>query len=197
MLKPTLIRPIIVFVFMMNILISGCQVNTLKAQSFVGQIPSSDIFVGVVNNKGSLTAYVCDGTETKVNKSEWFKGTSSNNLFKLSSANGASLTGEIKTDEITGTLSEANGQPISFTLSLSTGDAGVYRAELTNGNGTYIGGWIVLPNGEQRGAVSFQGGVGDAYLPKGGIVPVIKLKTASPTVVLQNNISLTASKLGG
>ena len=102
-----------------------------------------------------------------------------------------------KTDGITGTLSEANGQPISFSLGLSTGDAGVYRAELTNSNGTYIGGWIVLPSGEQRGAVSFQGGVGDAYLPKGGIVPVIKLKIASPTVVLQNNISLTASKLGG
>jgi len=197
MLKTTLIRPIIVFFFMMSLLISGCQANTPKAQSYVGQISGSDIFIGVVNNNGSLTAYVCDGTETKVNKSEWFKGTASNNSFNLPSANGASLTGEITTDGITGTLTEANGQPISFTLGLSTGDAGVYRAELTNGNGTYIGGWIVLPSGEQRGAVSFQGGVGDSYLPKGGIVPVIKLKITSPTVVLQNNISLTASKLGG
>ena len=197
MLKPTLIRPIIVFVFMMNILLSGCQANTPKAQSFVGQISSSDIFVGVVNNNGSLTAYVCDGTETTVNKAEWFKGSASNNTFNLSSANGASLTGEIKTDGITGTLTEANGQPISFTLGISTGDAGVYRADLTNSNGTYIGGWIVLPSGEQRGSVSFQGGVGDSYLPKGGIVPVIKLRIASPTVILQNNISLTALKLGG
>jgi hypothetical protein len=196
MLKPILIRPIIVFVFMMTILISGCQAKTPKVQSFVGQISGSDIFVGVVDNNGSLTAYVCDGTEATVNKSEWFKGSVSNNTFNLPSANGASLTGDIKTDGITGNLTEANGQPISFTLGLSTGDAGVYRAELTNGNGSYIGGWIVLPSGEQRGSVSFQGGVGDAYLPKGGIVPVIKLKIASPTVLLQNNISLTASKLG-
>jgi hypothetical protein len=195
--KPSLPRPAVVFVGLIAILLAGCQASAPKVQSFVGQGSNSNAFVGIVNDNGSVTAYVCDGTETTVNTAEWFKGPAANGGFDLTSADGAHITGAITAQGVTGNMTQADGRTFAFTIGPASGNAGVYRAEQTTGNGTYTGGWIVLPNGDQRGAVAFQGTKGDAYLPAGGIVPVIRLNIPVTAVVLQNQITLNASKLGG
>jgi hypothetical protein len=46
-----------------------------------------------------------------------------------------------------------------FTTTLATGDAGLYRAEAIVEGRDYIGGWIVLNDGRQRGAIVFSGQV--------------------------------------
>jgi hypothetical protein len=195
--KPKLLRQAVVIIGLLAMLLAGCQASAPKAQSFVGQGSNSNAFVGIVNENGSVTAYACDGTETTVTTAEWFKGSAANGAFDLTSANGAHLTGAITTQGVTGTMTQTDGRSFAFTIGPASGNAGVYRADQTTGNGTYTGGWIVLPNGDQRGAVAFQGTKGDAYLPAGGIVPVIRLSIPVRAVVLQNQITLNASKVGG
>lgn len=94
-------------------------------------------------------------------------------------------------------MTQADGKSLAFSISPVSGNAGVYRAEQTTGNGTYVGGWVVLPNGDQRSAVSFQGSKGDSYLPVGGRVPVVRLTMPAQPVVLQNQVKLNAAKVGG
>jgi hypothetical protein len=195
--KPHLIRPAVVFVSLVAMLLAGCQASAPKVQSFVGQGSNSNAFVGIVNDNGALTAYVCDGTETTINMAEWFKGSASNGAFDLTSENSAHLTGAITAQGVTGTMTQADGRSVAFTIGPVSGNAGVYRADQTTGNGTYVGGWIVLPNGDQRGAVAFKGIHGDAYLPAGGFVPVVRLNFPVQAIVLQNQITLNAAKLGG
>jgi hypothetical protein len=195
--KPNMLRPAAAFVLLAAMFLAGCKSSAPKAQSFVGQGTDSTAFVGIVNDNGALTAYVCDGTDTTVSLAEWFNGSASNGTFDLTSVNGAHLAGAITDQEVTGTMTRADGRSFAFALGLGTGNAGVYRAEQTTGNGTYAGGWIVLPNGDQRGAVTFQGTKGDSYLPVGGLVPVARLAMPVQAIVLQNQITLIASRLGG
>jgi hypothetical protein len=197
MRKSHLTRSASVIAFTAALLLAGCRPSAPKAQSFAGQATNSEAFVGIVNQDGSLTAYVCDGTETTVNTAEWFNGSAANGAFDLASADGAHLTGAITAQDVTGTLTKADGQSLAFSISPASGNAGVYRAEQTTGNGTYVGGWVVLPNGDQRGSVSFQGAKGDSYLPVGGVVAVVRLAFPLQPVVLQNQVTLTAAKVGG
>ena len=197
MRKSNMTRSTFVLVITAALLLAGCQPSAPQAQSFAGQATDSDAFVGIVNQNGSLTAYVCDGTETAVNMAEWFNGSAANGAFDLTSADGAHLTGAITAQSVTGTMTQADGKTLAFSISPASGNAGLYRAEQTTGNGTYVGGWIVLASGDQRGAVSFQGTKGDSYLPVGGRVPVVRLAMPAQPVVLQNQVKLTAAKVGG
>ncbi len=197
MRKSVLTRSAFVLVFTAALLLAGCQPSAPQAQSFAGQAVNSQAFVGIVNQNGSLTAYVCDGTETAVNLAEWFNGSAANGAFDLTSADSAHLTGAITAQGATGTMTQADGKSVAFSIGPVSSNAGVYRAEQTTGNGTYLGGWIVLPNGDQRGAVSFQGSKGDAYLPVGGRAPVVRLTVPVQPVVLQNQVKLNAARVGG
>ena len=197
MRKSHMTRSALMLVFTATLLMAGCQPSAPQVRSFAGQATNSEAFVGIVNQNGSLTASVCDGTETTVNMAEWFNGSAANGAFDLTSADGAHLAGAISAQGVTGMMTQADGKSFAFSISPVSGNAGVYRAEQTTGNGTYVGGWIVLANGDQRGAVSFQGTKGDAYLPVGGIVPVVRLAIPVQPVVLQNQVKLIAAKVGG
>ncbi|MEW6240015.1 MAG: hypothetical protein ACOYZ8_15810 [Chloroflexota bacterium] len=119
--------------------------------SFVGKVNGSDAFIAVVlHTNGAVTAYVCDS----VSISEWFKGNVDGASLDLTNASGARLTADLAPDSFTGTFTASDDSPLSFSVQQEDEPYGLYRDEDTVDGVDLVAGWIVLPNGEQRGAVS-------------------------------------------
>jgi hypothetical protein len=101
----------------------------------------------------AIRAYLCNGAEVSVWMTDQFSGdevtlVSGDTRIVLTSINSAS-----------GVVSLAGGAEVPFTANLATGEAGLYRAEGTFEGQDYVGGWIVLNNGQQRGAITLDGQV--------------------------------------
>lgn len=119
--------------------------------SFVGKVDGSDAFIAVVlHTDGTVTAYVCDS----VSISEWFMGNVDGSSLDLTNASGARLTADLAPDSFTGTFTGSDGSPLSFSVQQEDEPYGLYRGEDTVDGVDLVAGWIVLPDGEQRGAVS-------------------------------------------
>jgi hypothetical protein len=120
------------------------------AGSFVGRVDDSEAFVAVVTfGDGRALAYVCD-SETIA---EWFRGEVQRGQLDLASTAGARLQGMLGPDGWRGSFTAASGAAQTFAAEPASGDAGLYRAEATLAEANYVGGWILLPGGEQRGAI--------------------------------------------
>jgi hypothetical protein len=97
-----------------------------------------------------VVGYVCDGAQM----AEWFsKHRVTGNTLTLASDGGAHLNAKLTTKSATGTVTLTDGTKLSFTAAPVTDPAGLYRAEQTIAGQPYLGGWIVLPDGTQRGEV--------------------------------------------
>jgi len=122
--------------------------------SFVGKVDGSDAFIAVIlHTNGAVTAYVCDSADI----SEWFKGSVTGSSLDLTSKGGAHLTADLAADSFNGifTPSRANGaSSLTFNVKAADQPAGLYRGENTVDAVDLVAGWIVLPDGDQRGAVS-------------------------------------------
>ncbi len=123
-----------------------------NTRRFVGQVQDSDAFIGLVASGGKLMTYVCDGSNSQVNISEWFSNTISGSNFSLTSADGAQLNGTLG-DQASGTLTMTDGRKFSFNAAAASGQIGLYRATQTISDTSYTGGWILLTDGQQRGNV--------------------------------------------
>jgi uncharacterized membrane protein YgcG len=75
-----------------------------------------------------VKAYLCDGQTV----SDWFVGSVVGNDLRLSSDSGAQLEGELTRDAATGTITDPNGDPISFEAPLATGIAGLYNVDISS-----------------------------------------------------------------
>ena len=153
----------------MTIVMAACQRQVAETVHYAGRVNDSEAFISVATNGTDILAYVCDGTETDVTIGEWFKGTLSGKSFELTSKSTAQLGGQIGDDAATGTLTLADGSTFAFSAPLATGDAGLYRKEETENGSDVITGWIVLEDGEIRGATFFQGLIGPPPPPGGGV----------------------------
>jgi hypothetical protein len=140
--------------------------------SWVGKVSDSDAFVGIaVYENRDVMAYVCDGQTV----SQWFLAENAGtNSFDARNANGAELEAKLAKEEATGTVTLPGGRALKFDAPRAALDGGLYRARATIDGAEYTGGWIVLPNGEQRGAI--QGG--------GATINGGTLNTANPVVSL-------------
>ncbi len=58
-----------------------------------------------------------------------------------------------------GTFTASDGSPLTFNVQQADEPAGLYRAEASIDGVAYVGGWIDLPNGEERGLISGGGKV--------------------------------------
>jgi|CXWL01.1.fsa_nt_gi serine/threonine-protein kinase len=124
--------------------------------SFVGKVDGSDAFIAVILHKnGEVTAYVCDSADI----SAWFKGSVDGSSLDLTNADGARLTADLAADSFTGTFTPSGSSPLTFTVTKADQPAGLYRGEDTVDGVDLVAGWIVLPNGDQRGSVSGGGKV--------------------------------------
>ena len=105
------------------------------AGSFVGEAPEAGAFLAVVadvpegeGDEREVKAYLCDGQTV----SDWFVGSVVGNDLSLSSDNGAQLEGQLTRDVATGTITDPNGDPISFEAPLATGIAGLYNVDISS-----------------------------------------------------------------
>lgn len=155
---------------------TGCQRALPSAQTFVGPVDGSDTFVGLSIVDGEVMAYVCNGRDN----SAWLRGTAKGDEVSLV-AGGTRLDARRRGDRIEGTVTFPTG-PHSFEAHAATGGAGFYRAAQTIAGLGYVGGWIVLRDGRQRGALK----------QDGRILPTPPFDPAYPAVPLPTGERLTA-----
>lgn len=144
--------------------------------NFVGRTGTADAFVALsladvparANAGREAMAYVCNGKEI----GQWFRGNADKDTVALTAPNGARLDAKLSSHKATGTVTLAEGRKLTFDAAPATGDAGLYRAKGQVGGTELLAGWVVLPNGEQRGNLQQAGSIG----------PAPKLTTSSPTV---------------
>lgn len=130
--------------------------------SFVGAAQGSTAYVAVYADKADkkgrrkIVAYVCDSQQV----AEWFdRKNVKGNTLSLISDGGARLKATLTKSAATGTITLADGTKLSFAAARATEPAGLYRAEHTIVGQDYLGGWILLPDGTQRGDVKRNGSV--------------------------------------
>ena len=127
------------------------QTSSSPSGSLVGTVDGTDAFIALVpQENNSLIAYMCDGQTISV----WFRGERNGGEEDLAAATGARLQASLEGDTAAGTVTLADGQTYAFTASLASGEAGLYRAEETLDGNNYVGGWIILNDGSQRGLVN-------------------------------------------
>jgi hypothetical protein len=148
-------KRIAILILLASLLLAACGGGTQTVSgSFVGKVDGSDAFIAItLHTNGEVTAYVCDSATI----SAWFKGKADGSTLDLTNASGAHLTADLAPDSFTGTFtpSGANGgSALTFSVQQAGEPAGLYRADATLDGVAYVGGWIVLPSGEERGAIS-------------------------------------------
>ena len=144
--------------------------------NFVGRASSADAFVALsvadapAQAKGGreVLAYVCNGKEI----GQWFRGEAGKDGAALTAASGARLEAKLSANKATGTVTLSDGRKLAFDASPATGDAGLYRARGQVAGADVLAGWVLLPDGEQRGTLQQAGTIG----------PAPKLNPTSPTV---------------
>jgi hypothetical protein len=121
----------------------------------VGTVKGTDAFVAVVvfakatGGKHAVLAYVCDSKRI----AEWFRGSAAAGHFALVSSGGVRLDVTATRTRASGTVTLADGSRHVFSAPAAKRPAGLYRGEKTAKGKHYLGGWIVLPDGRQRGMV--------------------------------------------
>jgi hypothetical protein len=122
--------------------------------TYVGDV-DGDLFIAfdMIESEGgggerAVRAYLCDGADISI----WMTGLISGDEGTLVS--GDTRIALASVNSVSGTVSLDGGAEVSFTTDRAVGEAGLYRAEVSIGDRDYIGGWIVLSNGQQRGAIT-------------------------------------------
>lgn len=137
----------------------------------VGEIDGTDAYVAIVgftSEDGDPVAigYACDGKRI----AEVLAGSGGSDL-ELQSEAGAALTAEIGDGTATGTFTTRDGRSFDFTAEEvdPEGTAGVFftNRRVDDGFVGDYGGWIVLPDGSQRGSIR----MGNVVLSGGRLDP--------------------------
>lgn len=126
---------------------------------FVGPV-DDELFIGVAvaeqgtgeEGQRTVAVYLCDSQMV----SQWITG-------EITGQDGTLVAGEssadvtLHDDSVSGTVALDGGEPRSFTAEPANADAGVYRAELSQGGVDYRLDWVVLNDGRQRGPLDGKG----------------------------------------
>lgn len=162
------------------------QTSSSPAGSLVGTVAGTDAFIALVPQENNgIIAYVCDGQTISV----WFRGEQNESTVDLTAANGSHLQASLESDAATGSITLTNGQTHTFSASLASDEAGLYRADETLAGSDYVGGWIILNDGTQRGAINnIQDGTSNTIvgprLTVGGSVTVPNVGNFLPNLIL-------------
>jgi hypothetical protein len=121
--------------------------------SFVGAVEGGGTSVAVVAGPGDdLLAYVTDGGSSV----DWLDGVLEDprdTSARLGNDGGAVLDVSFAGTRASGAFARPGEDPRRFTAEAADEPAGLYRASDSFADGDYVGGWIVLPDGTQRGTV--------------------------------------------
>ena len=116
--------------------------------SWVGRIDGTNALIALVSDGLEVTAYACDSATV----GSWFRGLARGGRPELSDGKGALLDATLSKDRATGSFTNASGKRLEFTARAAHGTV-LYRAQAQIGNMPMVGGWILGPDGEQRGSV--------------------------------------------
>lgn len=148
----------------------------------------SQAFVAVVAGKANVVAYVCDGRH---GLAELFTGRRSDGggRVALDNRHGARLTATVTATRVTGTFAPAGKGFLRFEATPAHRPAGFYRARGRVGRASATAGWVVLPDGTQRGAATIGSKVvaapaisptaSTATLPGGARATLVRISTAT------------------
>jgi hypothetical protein len=137
---------------------AGAQDDALYAHAFAGEV-DQDLFIGVLvaddpdeAERKALIVYLCDGAEV----STWLFGEAvgGSTILETTDARIEVLLGH---ESVVGVVERTGAAPTTFVAELATTDAGLFRAVETFDGQEYVGGWIVLDDGRQRGALTLGG----------------------------------------
>jgi hypothetical protein len=151
------------------LLLEVAQIRTHSPDTFVGKVDGTNAFIAVVKLQKQVIAYVCDGTPGGVIISKWFQGTLKDGQLDAKATDGSSLTGTLTGKTLNGSVSISGAlrafgstdvpSPAGLWLTVGAGDfdeiANVREQRLPFENLDLLRvGWIVLPDGSQRGAIN-------------------------------------------
>ena len=116
--------------------------------SFVGSVDDTKIYVGVTTSGGIAQVYLCDGQEIAI----WLLGTADDSGVNASDE-AASVTASISGASLAGTVT-VDAVSHSFVADRAEYPADLWESLTVGADGQLVrGGWIVLADGTQRGAV--------------------------------------------
>jgi hypothetical protein len=102
----------------------GAGATAAGPNTFVGSVPGTNVFVGVVLGPGEALAYFCDGARL----SGWLRGRNDGQTYTLSGKGGDRLVAQVQGDVVTGTLTPHGGQALAFTADRAVdGESGLFR----------------------------------------------------------------------
>jgi serine/threonine-protein kinase len=159
---------------------SPTETEAAQAVTYVGYVDGGGASVAVIVTGDEAIAYLCDGNAVEA----WLDGSAVAKQLDLTGDRG-SLTGEF--DDL-----QASGQAIAddqfwtFTIEAVEPPEGLYRfADTIAGGAEVVGGWIVLPDGTQVGALNVDGQTQPA--------PALDVENGQATV---NGTVVTPERLG-
>ena len=125
------------------------EVKSEKPTRYVGKIDGTDAFIGIERRGDSVKAYICDSKQVAV----WMDGTASGDTLSASKGP-VSMTGTVGSGgkQVTGSVTMPDGSKHVFTADQATPPAGLYQAFAPEDGAITRAGWVVLANGEERGA---------------------------------------------
>jgi hypothetical protein len=128
----------------------GRSTNRAPARSYVGTVTGSDAYVAVViGPDGDALAHVTDGAYSV----DWVAGVVTGRTASLSNEGGATLEAQLSRRAVTGSFTRPQSPTLTFSAAPAKAPAGLYRAVEDFADGRYVGGWVVLPDGTERGTV--------------------------------------------
>ena len=162
-------------------------------RTYVGMAQGTAAFVAVVVDGSRALAYICDGVPanpvgTPPTVQVWFNGSSDGSVVNVKQP-GGQLQLRLTETEMTGTVTLSDGREVPVTGRAVAGDAGLYRAEATGSDAKAVAGWILAPDGQQRGGVG-----GEGSLAKLSGTRVLDL--AQPSFSLQGLATARIAKVG-
>ena len=149
------------FLALLLALLIATSARAQEPQTFVGQAAeNADLFVAVEVSGDSVIAYVCDGEPGEASTIwGWFAGTRAQAEHGLVSVNGLLISIAFDDAGVSGALVTRDRQVFSFELELGSGDAGIWNLQGVRPTDDVhvFAGWIVLPDGQVRGAMTEDG----------------------------------------
>jgi hypothetical protein len=126
----------------------GAGATTASPNTFVGGVPGTEIFAGVVVGPREALAYFCDGAGI----SGWLRGRVNGQTLTLSGKTGDRLVAQVQGDAVSGTLVLHGRPPLAFSAGRAAdGASGLFRGVARVGRREDVLSLIRLGN-DDRGA---------------------------------------------
>ena len=149
-----------------------------RTTTFAGRVEGTNAYVAIVEDAGSVAGYLCDDGSV----SRWLARSRLDNGEATLRAGNGDRVGSVRIvgSRATGMI-DVDGSTRDFqaTRVRERGDAGLYAAVGTQPNRLLVAGWILLPDGSQRGAVA---GIDTATLSRLDTTEAPRLEPDAQTV---------------